>query len=171
MLITEFFHRIGAPNVRAGAAESEIAATEARLGGTLPEGLRRWFREANGFEGNCQPEAGYWRFRSLEGLCSVAEHFPLAAELAVEHDGQPSRRAGGSDYVIVCDALIYAPFYAVNIRPQSPRYSEVIMGMEELASTPFFVADTFEEFADRLFAGSDDYWLYPEATAMRSDQG
>ena len=80
-----------------------------------------------------------------------------------------SRQVSGSDCVIFCDALIYAPFYAVNIRPESPRYSEVIMAMEELASTPCFAADTFETFAVSLFNRFADHWLTPNPKAFSID--
>lgn len=159
MTIIDFFRRIGVPNTNPGVSEAEIAEAEARLGGKLPDGLRTWFREADGFDG----EAGEcsWRFKSLRRLASIAELFPATQEIAIiENEDDDSRNAPGDDYVVFCDALIYAPFYAVNIRPGSPRYSEVVMAMEELAKKPLFVAATFEEFAAALFGlPSDEAWL------------
>ena len=161
MSLTDFFDSIGAPTVNAGAAEAAITSAETRLGGRLPDTLRAWFREADGFEG--EAESCMWRFKSLQRLHSIPEIFPAAVDIAVSRAGHPARRAIGSHYVIICDALIYLPFYAVNIRPDSPHYCEVLSAAEEAPTEADFVAPSFESFAELLFQHSDDALLLVKA--------
>ena len=100
-----------------------------------------------------------WRFWSLQQLRPLSETFSAAREFSIFRDGHPDRRASGDDYVIICDAFICLPFYAVNIRPDSPHFSEVICAAEESVSEAQFVAATFDEFADRLFANPEESFI------------
>ena len=163
MRLTDYFHLIGAPEVNAGANEDEISVTETRLGGRFPEGLRRWFREANGFEG--EASTNMWRFKSLSRLHTISDVFGKA-ETLVAREGYPERRMMGGEYVIVCDALIYLPFYAVNIRPDSPHYAEVLSGHDgrgpgrDEAIDIWFATPNFEAFEDFLFKYPDECFYY-----------
>lgn len=82
-----------------------------------------------------------------------------AREFSIFRDGHPDRRANGDHYVIICDAFICLPFYAVNIRPDSPCFSEIIYAAEESASEAQFVAATFDEFAARLFTNPEESFV------------
>lgn len=164
MTLTEYFHLIGAPTVNAGAAEEDIVTAETRLGGRFPDGLRAWFREADGFAGEAAEWT--WRFPSLERQHTVFDIFGKA-EVAVTRRNHPDRVVAGSEYLIVCDALYYLPFYAVNIRPESPYYSEVICGNDgtdpgqDISISTWFGFPEFGAFADWLFEHPGDF-LYVE---------
>ena len=157
MTLTEFFRAIGAPAVNAGADEAQILAAEARLRGRFPEALRAWYREADGFEG----EAAHclWQFRSLQRLYTLTEVFPAVHEISVSREEPCDSQAIASDYVIICDAFINLPFYAVNIRADSPYYSEVISASEETPTEAYSVAPSFERFAEHLFQSPNDAFL------------
>ena len=157
MPLVRMFRSIGAPAAHPGADVAAIASAEGRLGGRFPEALRAWFQEADGFDG--EANVCMWRFWSVRQLHPLAETFPAAREFSIFRDGHPDRRANGDHYVIICDAFICLPFYAVNIRPDSPHYSEVIYAAEESASEAQFVAATFEEFAARLFANPEESFI------------
>ena len=94
--------------------------------------------------------------RNKWASCSTAGNLHFNAELLLL-----DRNAG--DYVIVCDALIYLPFYAVNIRRESPHYSEVVSASEETPTTADFVVPTFESFAELLFQHPHDALLIAKA--------
>lgn len=157
MTLTEFFHSIGAPTANAEATEAEIAATEKRLAGQLPGAFRAWFREADGFDG--EAETCIWRFKSLQRLHPISAIFPATSEILISKSRFPDRRAAASEYVIFCDAFIYLPFYAINIHPGSPYYSEVISASEETPADANFVAPSFEAFTELLFKHADDGFL------------
>ena len=161
MSLTEFFRLIGAPDVNAGATDADILAAESRLGGRLPDALRTWFREADGFTG--EAETCIWRFKSLQRLHAISEVFPSVEHILISRQDYPVRQMPGSEYVIFCDALIYLPFYAVNIRPDSPHFTEVVFASEGTPSAAEFVSATFERFAEFLFQHPDDALLFPEA--------
>ena len=164
MSLTEYFRLIGAPKVNAGAAEEDILAAEARLGGRFPDGLRAWFRETDGFDG--EAKESMWRFASLERLHTIFDIFG-EPEITVTRPRYPDRRVAGAEYMIVCDALYYLPFYAVNICPGSPGYSEVICGYDQTGpsrdttTSTWFGFPAFEAFADWLYTHPDDF-LYVE---------
>ena len=159
MSLTEYFRLIGTSNINPGATEADIPAAETRLGGRFPDALRGWFREANGFEG--EAKTNVWRFSSLQRLHTIFDVFGKM-EITVEGEGDTGRRMVGSEYVIVCDALIYLPFYAVNILPGSSYYSEVLSGYDESGPgrgssiSTWFAASAFEIFEDLLFRHPDD---------------
>ena len=161
MSLTEFFHSIDAPIPSPGVTNAEITKAETRLGGRFPEALRAWFREADGFTG--EAEVCFWRFMSLQRLHTISEIFPAATEISVSRDRHAVRRAVGSHYVVVCDALFYLPFYAVNICPDSSHYSEVICAAEESATDADFVASSFESFSELLFQNPNDAVLIAKA--------
>ena len=157
MSLTQFFSSIGAPPAHSGVADVAIDAAETRLGGRFPPALRAWFREADGFDG--EAEICMWRFCSLRQLCPLSEDFPATREFCISRDGHSDRWANGDQYVIICDAFILLPFYAVNIRPDSPWFSEVIYAAEESPTEARFVATTFDEFVARLFANPEEPFL------------
>ena len=154
MTLTEFFYSIGAPTANAGATEAEIFATEKRLAGQLPDAFRAWFLEADGFEG--EAETCLWRFHSLQYLQPISTTFPATSEILISKSRFPDRRAAASEYVVFCDAFIYLPFYAINIHPGSPYYSEVISASEETPADANFVAPSFEAFTKLLFEHAND---------------
>ena len=162
MSLADFFRVIGVPCLDTGASEAQIRTAESRLGGRLPDALRSWFREVDGFAG--ESKIGWWRFKSLARLHTVEDVFPVAREMTVWQNGHSLRRIAGSSYVIFCDALICAPFYAVNICYESPHFGEVILGLEELAAEGQFVSSTFERFAEFLFQHPEDPLLFPHDT-------
>ncbi len=128
MTLTEFYRLIRALGPSAGATEEDILAAESRLGGRLPDTLRNWFREANSFAG--EEEMCMWRFNWLGQLYLISEVFPATREILVSRRDHPVRRMSASEYAIFCDALIYLPFYAVNIRPESPQFRETVSASE-----------------------------------------
>ena len=168
MSLTEFFRVIDAPVVNAGASEADILATEVRLGGRLPEAHRLWFHEADGFSG--EAATCMWRFKSLDRLYTISEVFPAAEHILISRQDHPVRQMPGREYTIFCDALIYLPFYAVNIRPDSPHFAEVIFASEETPSEAEFVASSFERFAEFLFQHPDDALLFPRPNTYGRSQ-
>lgn len=163
MHLTDFFRVIGARDVHPGATEAAIMEADIRLGGRLPDALRNWFREADGFPG----EAGecMWRFKSLERLRTIPQIFEDVQGITIvsPYGPAPARSMPGSQYVIFCDALIYLPFYAVNICADSPHYAEVICASEEAPSEATFVSSSFEVFAEFLFEHPEHAFLFIEA--------
>mgnify|MGYP002654666621 CR=1 FL=1 len=157
MSLARLFSSIGAPAVHPGADSAAIESAESRLGGRFPADLRAWFQEADGFDG--EADLCMWRFWSLRKLRPLSETFPAAREFSIAHDGRPDRRANGDHYVIICDAFICLPFYAVNIRHDSPHFSEVIYATEGSVSEAWFAAATFDEFAARLFANPEESFI------------
>jgi hypothetical protein len=159
MSLTEFFQLIGAPPANEPASQALILAAETRLGGRLPDTLRLWFQEADGFPG--EAETCMWRFKSLERLHTIIEVFPAAEHIVVSRQDHPVREMQGSQYVIFCDSLINLRFYAVNIFPDSPYFSEVVFANEETPTEADFVASNFEHFAELLFRHPDEVPLPP----------
>ena len=160
MSLAEFFRLIDAPPANAGASETDILAAEARLGGRLPDALRFWFREADGFPG----EAGecMWRFWSLEELHAIDKIFPDARSIGISQQDGSVRQVPGCEYVVFCDALIYLPLYAVNIRADGLHFGEVILVFAGPPPNAYFVAADFERFAAFLFEHPGDSLLFPE---------
>lgn len=120
----------------------------------MPDTLRLWFQEADGFSG--EAETCMWRFKSLERLHTISEVFPAAEHIVISRQDHPARKMPGSQYVIFCDALINLPFYAVNICPDSSYFSEIVFANEETATEAVFVASSFDRFAELLFQHPDD---------------
>jgi hypothetical protein len=147
MRITEFFRLIGA-SARAAATVEEIAHAEARLGGVLPKGLRDWYLEADGFDGEARTL--WWRFPSLARLHTVGQRFGVEM-IEVKSPGRETRRAPGAHYAIFCDALIYLPFYATNVRAGDAHFGEVIVSDEEEPDKAWLAADAFDQFEAELF--------------------
>jgi hypothetical protein len=160
MSLIELFQLIGAPPANPPASQAHIFAAETRLGGRLPDTLRHWFQEADGFSG--QAKTCMWRFKSLERLHTISEVFPAAEHIVISRQDHPAREMPGNQYVIFCDAQINLPFYAVNICTDSSYFSEVVFANEETPTQAVFVASSFERFAELLFQHPDDAPLLPK---------
>ena len=108
MTFLEFLAGIGVEFSYSGLSNADIDAEEKRFGGRLPDILREWYREANGFEG----EAGeaMWSFPPMSRWRTIER------ELKIIREAGRSEEADGRDYVIFCDAMIDLPSYAVNVR-------------------------------------------------------
>ncbi len=152
MRISEFYRMIGA-KARGPASEEEVLSAETRLGGILPKGLRDWYLEADGFDG--EAETLCWRFPSLARTHTVAQRFGVEV-IEVKWRGRETRRVAASHYAIFCDAMIYLPFYAANICPGDPCHGEVIGSEEEEPGVAWLAADAFDQFEAELFTHYED---------------
>ncbi len=98
-----------------------------------------------------------WRFKSLNRLFRVGETFPSARIFQIRNlEDATTRQAEGGHYVIISDAFINLPFHAINIRPDSPNYGEVICAAEEGPWDAYLAKSTFEEFAKYVADHPDD---------------
>lgn len=153
-----FLEKIGAPSVHPGASPDDIERTEHRLSGRFPDSLRNWYGQADGFDG--EAELCMWRFKSLSRVLRVSDCFPSATEFLIATGDQTVRRADCSHYAIVLDAFINLPFHAVNIRPDSPYFSEVLCAAEETPTDAHIAAVSFDLFAQHIFALPDDPFCF-----------
>lgn len=161
--ILDLFSRIQAPPNFGPATQEDIFATEKRLGGKLPERFLRWHLEADGFNG--EAEVNLWRFPPLRELVSLKALDRSVEEMNISSGNNTWRSGNPEDYVIICDQMIYLPFYAVNIRPESLFFGEVISSAEEWLPHADLAATTFDGFADALFQSPEDVLITP---AMKS---
>lgn len=108
-----------------------------------------------------------WRFHSLHQLRRLSEFLPAFTEFSIKLHNHPDRRAEGQHHIMVCDALIWLPFYLVNICPESPYFSEVVYADADKGSQneAQFVAATFDEFADLLMANPEEAFLSPDLSS------
>lgn len=161
MPITElivFLDKIGAPSVHPGASGDDIKRTEHRLNGRFPDTLRNWYGQADGYDGVA--ELCMWRFKPLCRVHRVSDCFPSATEFLITTGGQITRRADCSHYAIFLDAFINLPFHAVNIRPESPYFSEVLCAAEETPTDAHVAAASFDLFAQHIFAFPEDPLIF-----------
>jgi len=92
----------------------------------------------------------------LDHVHLMSSCFPSAKEFVVKIDDQNVRYADCSHYAIVLDAFLYLPFHAVNIRPDSPYFSEVLCAAEETPVDAHVAATSFDLFAQHIFRSPDD---------------
>lgn len=124
----------------------------------------RWHLEADGFDG--EAEVSMWRFPALAKIISLKTLSPSTNELRIRCGSDPSRIAKPEDYALICDRMIYLPFYAVNIRPESPYFGEVISSAEEWLPDADLAAATFDDFAEALFRCPGDVLIAPAISTL-----
>lgn len=61
--------------------------------------------------------------------------------------------------MIFCSQNFVLPYYAVNIRSESPHFGEVIAASENTPANTYLTAPTFERFSALLFDEFHTLWM------------
>jgi hypothetical protein len=121
--------------------------------------LVKWFWEANGVVDDSKPtdtNQTIWNFDSVEDLRTIGAIYKCKQVILMDFaTWKPMRTCHADDYLIFCDQLIHLPCYAVNIRPESSFYTEVISALDGQVNGKL-CASTFGKFEELLFSHYED---------------
>jgi len=130
-------------------SDEQISIAEKRLGFSLPESMREFYRHTNG----ASIHDNLWEFFTLEELAmhNSYRHEP-PAEIHCRGGGNLRSRS----LMIFADVMIDAPSYWLCVDSSDPQFQQIYCD----GDTPWWrAAGSFDEFIDRLKVDIDDIFM------------
>ena len=141
--------------------ESEILLAEKRLGFSLPESMREFYRHTNG----ASIHDNLWEFFSLENL-AMHNTYRHKAPTTIQCRGECTLQS--RSLMVFADVMIDAPSYWLCIDPDEPEFQQVYCD----GDTPWWRAATsYDEFVDKLTVSIDDIFMGLDETTKEAEQG
>lgn len=130
-------------------SDEQISLAEKRLGFSLPESMREFYRYTNG----ASIHDNMWEFFTLEDLAmhNFYRHEP-PVEIQCRNEGSLRSRS----LMIFADVMIDAPSYWLCVDPSEPQFQQIYCD----GDTPWWrAAGSYDEFVDSLRMNIDDIFI------------
>lgn len=146
-------------DLRSPCSDSEIALAEGRLGFSLPESMRQFYKLTNG----ASIHENMWEFFSLDDL---AMHHIYRHNAVATIQCRGGRTLRSQSLMIFADVMIDAPSYWLCVDPDEPEFQQVYCD----GDTPWWrAANSYDEFVAKLMINTDDIFMGLDETTKEAE--